>query len=137
MRKCLILVACIVLNFTSYAAETFQFLLVNGHSEELVDYLETAGIEITRAAPFARVENSDELVKHLGEFAQIQQDRIIEARDSFWNVANSASSGDGAYQRNYYELRDAKIRHQLALQALESCVPEIAAVEFSQAGKAN
>ena len=111
------------------AAESIRILLDKGHSEQLVEYLELAGVDVSRASPFAKVQKSDEALAHLDAFAQLQQQQIVEARSDFW----SSSRVDGSeYQEKYYRLRDAKIRLHLALQALESMGTEIAALDTAR-----
>lgn len=137
MKKSLILLASIFLISTSYSAESFRLLLDNAHSEELIEYLEEAGIQVERANPFAQIETSESVAKHLGEFAHMQHQQIVQARESYWNEAAAGTADEKKYLKNYYKLRDAKIRHRLALQALEHCTPEIAAVGLSNQEEAN
>lgn len=129
MRKILIPLAVFSLFSISSAAESFRLVLDNAHSEKLVNFLESEGVEIVRAAPFAEIRKSQEVVDHLGKFAEQQQRLILQARTEFWSGSKRAEPGEQRYQERYYALRDAKIRHRLALQAIASCVPELAVVE--------
>ncbi len=124
-----------ILCFVSFAAlanagESIKLLLSDVHAEALVSYLQSKDVTVSQADPFVEIRRSDELLIALASYANLMEEAIYDKRASIWD-GRSPSADEAGVSRNFQDLLNAKIGHQLAVDAIKQLAPDFAAADQS------
>ncbi|MDQ8179647.1 hypothetical protein [Pelagicoccus sp. SDUM812005] len=119
------IVSCLI-SFTTlaHAGDAFKLLQSDKHAAAIIAYLESVDIAGVEASPFVEYQRSEELVAALARYAALMEETIYQGREELYQAGKGSAVGFAA-------LLDAKIRHQMAMGAVQTLKPEHFLAEVS------
>ncbi|MDQ8185086.1 hypothetical protein [Pelagicoccus sp. SDUM812002] len=117
MPKIAAILLLLSLTSLAQAGDTFKLLLSDKHAGAIIAYLDSVDIESVEAKPFAEFQPSEKLVAALARYASLMEETIYQQREQLIQGGSGAAA-------NFADLLDAKIRYQIALNAIQEMKPE-------------
>ncbi|MDQ8198536.1 hypothetical protein QEH56_10275 [Pelagicoccus enzymogenes] len=117
--------AALILCFLWFAAfaqagESLKLLNSDVHAESLIRFLKSSQVASSDASPFVEFHRSERLLLALVKYADEMEAIVYQKREAVWNLRNTDA------QKDLAGLQAAKIRHQLAVNAIKQLNPSFA-----------